>query len=95
MTAAPRARCSTCRGGFAVLLATLAATSATAAQPSLVHPADDIDGATVLELDGLWLFHTGDSPAFAQPGLDDIDWEQRQVPTVFASWGYRWHDYRS
>jgi len=93
MTAGPRARGATCRGGFAVLLATLAATSAAAAPPSRVHPADDIDGATVLELDGLWLFHAGDSPAFAQPGLDDIDWEQRQVPTAYAPWSYRWHGY--
>ena len=91
MTAGPRARGSACRGGFAVLLATLAATSATAAQPKRTRPADVVDGATVLELDGLWLFHTGDSPAFAQPGLDDIDWEQRQVPTAYAPWTSRWH----
>ena len=79
MTAGPRARRSACRGGFAVLLATLAATSATAAQPRRTRPADVVDGATVLELDGLWLFHTGDSPAFAQPGLDDIDWEAGEL----------------
>lgn len=91
MTAGPRARALACRGGFAVLLATLAATSATAAQPRRTRPADVVDGATVLELDGLWLFHTGDSPAFAQPGLDDIDWEQRQVPTAYAPWTSRWH----
>ncbi len=93
MTAGPRARGATCRGAFAILLAALAATSATAAQPSRARPADVVDGATVLELDGLWLFHAGDSLAFAQPVFDDLNWEQRQVPTAYASWSSRWHGY--
>ena len=31
-------------------------------------------GHSTVQLDGLWKFHTGDNPAWAQPGFDDSAW---------------------
>ena len=74
----------------------LLAAAAHAARPSRLKQADVVDAGSVVELDGLWLFRAGDNPAFSQPALDDVDWEQRQVPTTatpFAArwWGYGWY----
>jgi hypothetical protein len=63
------------------------------ARTSRLKQADVVDAGTAVELDGLWLFRAGDNPAFSQPSLDDVDWEQRQVPTVATPFGARWSGY--
>ena len=51
------------------------------------------DPASVLDISGLWLFHTGDNLAFARPNLDDTRWDQRRAPTGSAVWNFRWSGY--
>jgi serine phosphatase RsbU (regulator of sigma subunit) len=46
-----------------------------------------LGNATAL-LDGPWQFHTGDSPAWASPTLDDSTWERLSVD---KSWGAQTH----
>ena len=85
-------RCQRCRWGVATAVAAgvaawviFAATSAWAARYKNPHD--------VLDLAGIWLFHPGDSPLFADPSFDDIDWEQRRVPTRYNKWGDRWQGF--
>jgi hypothetical protein len=66
------------------LLASLTLTAPPQRTPDLVEPTD------VLELEGIWLFHAGDNPAFARANLDDLDWEQRQLPATTTPWQDRW-----
>ncbi len=86
--------------GVAAALAAALGTTATAAPATAARgrvagarPTDVADPSTMLPLDGVWLFHAGDNPAFSQPTLDDRDWEQRQVPTSATPWTFRWHGY--
>ncbi len=51
------------------------------------------DPASVLDISGLWLFHSGDNLAFARPNMDDTHWDQRRVPTGNAVWSFRWAGY--
>ena len=51
-----------------------------------------------IDLQGMWLFHADDNPAFAQPLLDDYAWTQVRVPTQhlprtlrFAGYGWFRH----
>lgn len=45
----------------------------------------------MVDLSGLWLFREGDNPAFARPGLDDLKWKQRRLPTAGTASAFRWH----
>jgi hypothetical protein len=45
-------------------------------------------GKGFLEVDGNWRFHTGDDLAWAQPGIDDSNWEQLRGDTT---WGAQSH----
>ena len=45
--------------------------------------------SAVTTLEGEWLFHAGDSLAWADPGLDDADWERLKVPLGIGSQGHR------
>jgi len=60
----------------------------TASSASAVEVSDPDE---VYDLAGMWLFHEGDSPAFAKPQLDDREWEDRILPTSASSWKDRWH----
>ncbi len=68
--------------GWWVAVLFLATTMASAAQGA----ASD----TLQSLDGVWAFHAGDNPSFAQSGLDDRDWRKVRVPTQFNRWAERW-----
>lgn len=43
----------------------------------------------VAELDGLWRFHAGDNPHFAQPDFDDSSWQLLRSNQSWARQGYR------
>jgi hypothetical protein len=45
--------------------------------------------APLLSLDGLWRFHTGDDPAWAQPGFDDAGWSLLRSDQDWNGQGYR------
>ena len=42
----------------------------------------------ILSLDGYWRFHTGDNPAWAQPGFDDTHWSLLTTDENWAEQGY-------
>ena len=42
----------------------------------------------VASLDGLWRFHPGDNPSWANPGFDDSQWPLLRSDTDWASQGY-------
>ena len=42
----------------------------------------------IVSLDGLWRFHTGDDPAWANPGFDDSKWPLLHVGTSWTRQGY-------
>ncbi|MEZ4272937.1 MAG: hypothetical protein R3C68_16345 [Myxococcota bacterium] len=46
------------------------------------------DANEVIDLSGLWLFQRT-IQGFARPGLDDLAWDERQVPTGGTDWGDR------
>jgi phosphoserine phosphatase RsbU/P len=45
--------------------------------------------APLLSLDGLWRFHVGDDPAWAQPGFDDSGWSLLRSDRDWNGQGYR------
>lgn len=45
-------------------------------------------GSGAVPLDGIWQFHTGDNPAWADPSLDDSHWQQL---TANQHWGEQGH----
>ncbi|MFC5862466.1 SpoIIE family protein phosphatase [Acidicapsa dinghuensis] len=45
-------------------------------------------GSGAIPLDGIWQFHTGDDPAWADPSFDDSQWEQL---TSGKPWGEQGH----
>ncbi len=61
------------------------------AAPARAVDLDNPEG--VLDLAGQWLFHPGDSAAFASPHLDDRDWAPHRLPTRWARWKQRWAGY--
>lgn len=42
----------------------------------------------ITSLDGLWRFHTGDDPAWANPGFDDAAWPLVHAGTSWTTQGY-------
>ncbi len=46
------------------------------------------DREPVTSLDGLWRFHTGDSPQWATPGFDDSQWPLIRSGTSWTEQGY-------
>lgn len=44
----------------------------------------------VVDLGGVWLFHSGDNPSFARGNLDDSGWEQHRVPLSSVERASRW-----
>ena len=42
----------------------------------------------LVSLDGLWRFHTGDNPAWADPTFDDSKWQLLRSDRDWASQGY-------
>jgi hypothetical protein len=77
-------------GLLGVLLGPAPAIAAGPPAPRSTH-VQQADSA--VDLAGMWLFHPGDNPAFAQPGLDDLAWEQRYVPAAALAWPFRWQGY--
>ena len=43
----------------------------------------------VASLDGLWRFHTGDNPAWADPNFDDSQWPLLRSDEAWGQQGYR------
>jgi len=43
----------------------------------------------VVSLDGLWRFHIGDNPAWAQPGFDDSHWQLLRSDESWSAQGYK------
>lgn len=43
----------------------------------------------VVSLDGLWRFHTGDNPAWADPSFDDSNWPLLRSDNGWDSQGYK------
>lgn len=43
----------------------------------------------ITSLDGLWRFHTGDNPAWANPDFDDSRWSLLRSDENWASEGYK------
>jgi phosphoserine phosphatase RsbU/P len=46
------------------------------------------DREPVVSLNGLWRFHTGDNPAWADPGFDDSNWPLIRSGESWAAQGY-------
>lgn len=69
---------------FTVALLLLAASLASRAQVF------DMDAARrpLVRLDGMWRFHPGDDPRYAQPGFDDSHWALLKADTDWAGQGY-------
>lgn len=59
-------------------------TSAAGGQSLVLHN----PGSGAVPLDGIWQFHTGDNPAWANPSFDDAHWEQL---TADKPWGEQGH----
>jgi phosphoserine phosphatase RsbU/P len=79
------------RSLFSVLLASLASLSLFLyAAPRL--PAQTFNLQTgyepVASLDGLWRFHTGDNPAWADPNFDDSQWPRLRSDQPWSQQGY-------
>jgi phosphoserine phosphatase RsbU/P len=47
------------------------------------------DNLRVASLDGLWRFHTGDNPAWADPNFDDSKWSLLRSDEDWAQQGYK------
>ena len=48
----------------------------------------DKDRLPVVSLNGLWRFHTGDNPAWADPNFDDSGWSLLRSDRSWAEQGY-------
>lgn len=46
-------------------------------------------GRPTVAVDGLWAFHPGDDPAWAQPGFDDAQWARIETGKTWEEQGYR------
>jgi hypothetical protein len=58
------------------------------AAPSVAPLVIQAVGRGLVPIDGTWQFHTGDDPAWAQPGLNDSAWETIRAD---APWGAQSH----
>ena len=47
------------------------------------------DRVPMAVLDGLWRFHTGDDPRWADPGFDDSAWDLLRSDTGWSTQGYK------
>jgi phosphoserine phosphatase RsbU/P len=79
------------RSLFSLLLMSLASLSLLLCAPSGLH-AQTFNLQTgrepVASLDGLWRFHTGDNPAWADPNFDDAQWRLLRSEEDWAQQGY-------
>ena len=48
------------------------------------------DASAVIDLSGVWFFHEGDNPMFANPTTDDRQWAPLRVPTDRVNLDRRW-----
>jgi len=71
---------------FSVLLASLLLCAATALHAQTFNLQSGYE--PVAPLDGLWRFHTGDNPAWADPNLDDSQWPLLRSDKSWSQQGY-------
>jgi len=45
-----------------------------------------------MDLSGTWKFSTGDHKSWAEENYDDSGWQDIDVPALWETQGYRWHD---
>jgi phosphoserine phosphatase RsbU/P len=79
------------RSLFSVLLMSLASLSLLLCAASGLHAQNfnlQTGGEPVASLDGLWRFHTGDNPAWADPNFDDSQWPLLRSDEAWAQQGY-------
>ena len=80
------------RSLFSVLLVSLASLSLLLCAASGLH-AQTFNLQTgrepVASLDGLWRFHTGDNPAWADPNFDDSQWPLLRSDEAWGQQGYK------
>jgi phosphoserine phosphatase RsbU/P len=80
------------RSLFSVLLVSLASLSFLLCAASGLH-AQNFNLQTgrepVASLDGLWRFHTGDNPAWADPNFDDSQWPLLRSDEAWGEQGYK------
>jgi phosphoserine phosphatase RsbU/P len=80
------------RSLFSVLLVSLASLSLLLCAASDLH-AQTFNLQTgfepVASLDGLWHFHTGDNPAWAEPNFDDSQWPLLRSDEAWGQQGYK------
>jgi phosphoserine phosphatase RsbU/P len=80
------------RSLFSVLLVSLASLSLLLCAASGLH-AQTFNLQTgfepVASLDGLWHFHTGDNPAWADPNFDDSQWPLLRSDEAWSQQGYK------
>jgi hypothetical protein len=80
------------RSFFSVLLASLATLYLLLFAPSGLHGQTfnlQAEREPVASLDGLWRFHTGDNPAWADPNFDDSQWTLVRSDEPWDQQGYK------
>src|ERR1700749_3838959 len=76
---------------FSVLLVSLARLSLILCAASVLHAQTfnlQTGSEPVASLDGLWRFHTGDNPAWANPNFDDWQWPLLHSDQAWSQQGY-------
>jgi len=77
---------------FSVLRVSLASLSLLLCAASGLHAQTfnlQTEREPVASLDGLWRFHTGDNPAWADPNFDDSQWPLLRSDEAWAQQGYK------
>jgi sigma-B regulation protein RsbU (phosphoserine phosphatase) len=77
---------------FSVLLVSLALFSLSLCAVPRLHAQTfnlQTGGEPVASLDGLWRFHTGDNPAWADPNFDDSQWPLLRSDEAWGQQGYK------
>jgi phosphoserine phosphatase RsbU/P len=80
------------RSLFSVLLVSLASLSLLLGAASGLHAQTfnlQTEREPVASLDGLWRFHTGDNPAWADPNFDDSQWPLLRSDEAWSQQGYK------
>jgi sigma-B regulation protein RsbU (phosphoserine phosphatase) len=80
------------RSLFSVLLVSLASLSILLCAASGLHAQTfnlQTGREAVASLDGLWRFHTGDNPAWADPNFDDSQWPLLRADEAWGEQGYK------
>src|ERR1700733_3419775 len=80
------------RSLFSVLLVSLASLSILLCAASGLHAQTfnlQTGREAVASLDGLWRFHTGDNPAWADPNFDDSQWPLLRADEAWDDQGYK------